>query len=305
MGLSTKIIKSIGRSWRSNVKKFGIYEKVLPVETTPSRVVPDTIERPDYLARGKQLTLPCLPEIKDDNQLNGMRTSCKLASTILSQVQNFIKPGVTTDDIDQLVHSLIIKAGAYPSPLHYKGFPKSICTSVNNVAVHGIPDLRPLSDGDIVNVDITVFLHGFHGDCSKTFKVGNVDNRGLQLVEITEQCLGIGIGTCGPGVPFSEIGASIQRHARKNGLTVIPSIVGHGIGQYFHGPPDIYHIRNRYPGVMKAGMTFTIEPVVSHGTQNTVLLDDGWTILTEDGSRTSQIEHTVLITNDGVEILTK
>ncbi|XP_028041387.1 methionine aminopeptidase 1D, mitochondrial isoform X3 [Bombyx mandarina] len=269
MGLSTKIIKSIGRSWRSNVKKFGIYEKVLPVETTPSRVVPDTIERPDYLARGKQLTLPCLPEIKDDNQLNGMRTSCKLASTILSQVQNFIKPGVTTDDIDQLVHSLIIKAGAYPSPLHYKGFPKSICTSVNNVAVHGIPDLRPLSDGDIVNVDIT------------------------------------GIGTCGPGVPFSEIGASIQRHARKNGLTVIPSIVGHGIGQYFHGPPDIYHIRNRYPGVMKAGMTFTIEPVVSHGTQNTVLLDDGWTILTEDGSRTSQIEHTVLITNDGVEILTK
>ncbi|XP_028041385.1 methionine aminopeptidase 1D, mitochondrial isoform X2 [Bombyx mandarina] len=287
------------------LKKFGIYEKVLPVETTPSRVVPDTIERPDYLARGKQLTLPCLPEIKDDNQLNGMRTSCKLASTILSQVQNFIKPGVTTDDIDQLVHSLIIKAGAYPSPLHYKGFPKSICTSVNNVAVHGIPDLRPLSDGDIVNVDITVFLHGFHGDCSKTFKVGNVDNRGLQLVEITEQCLGIGIGTCGPGVPFSEIGASIQRHARKNGLTVIPSIVGHGIGQYFHGPPDIYHIRNRYPGVMKAGMTFTIEPVVSHGTQNTVLLDDGWTILTEDGSRTSQIEHTVLITNDGVEILTK
>ncbi|XP_037866936.1 methionine aminopeptidase 1D, mitochondrial isoform X1 [Bombyx mori] len=305
MGLSTKIIKSIGRSWRSNVKKFGIYEKVLPVETTPSRVVPDTIERPDYLARGKQLTLPCLPEIKDDNQLKGMRTSCKLASTILSQVQNFIKPGVTTDDIDQLVHSLIIKAGAYPSPLHYKGFPKSICTSVNNVAVHGIPDLRPLSDGDIVNVDITVFLHGFHGDCSKTFKVGNVDDRGLQLVEITEQCLGIGIGTCGPGVPFSEIGASIQRHARRNGLTVIPSIVGHGIGQYFHGPPDIYHIRNRYPGVMKAGMTFTIEPVVSHGTQNTVLLDDGWTILTEDGSRTSQIEHTVLITDDGVEILTK
>ncbi|XP_037866938.1 methionine aminopeptidase 1D, mitochondrial isoform X2 [Bombyx mori] len=287
------------------LKKFGIYEKVLPVETTPSRVVPDTIERPDYLARGKQLTLPCLPEIKDDNQLKGMRTSCKLASTILSQVQNFIKPGVTTDDIDQLVHSLIIKAGAYPSPLHYKGFPKSICTSVNNVAVHGIPDLRPLSDGDIVNVDITVFLHGFHGDCSKTFKVGNVDDRGLQLVEITEQCLGIGIGTCGPGVPFSEIGASIQRHARRNGLTVIPSIVGHGIGQYFHGPPDIYHIRNRYPGVMKAGMTFTIEPVVSHGTQNTVLLDDGWTILTEDGSRTSQIEHTVLITDDGVEILTK
>ncbi|KAG6453194.1 hypothetical protein O3G_MSEX008016 [Manduca sexta] len=298
-------INKIGRFWRRSVKKFGKYDKVSPVDTTPSRTVPNHIERPNYLSKSKQVTVPSLPEIKDDNQLEGMRRSCKLASSILNQLHNFVQPGITTDDIDEFIHNLIIEAGAYPSPLHYKGFTKSICTSVNNVVVHGIPDLRPLENSDIVNVDITVFSKGFHGDCSKTFLVGDVDDRGIQLVSVTEECLDMAINICGPEVPFREIGARIQRHAKSKGLTVIPAVIGHGIGEYFHGPPDIYHTRNKYPGVMKPGMTFTIEPVLTHGNENVVLLEDGWTVVTEDGSRAAQVEHTVMITEDGVQILTK
>ncbi|XP_073957845.1 methionine aminopeptidase 1D, mitochondrial isoform X2 [Choristoneura fumiferana] len=305
MELPKKLLGSLNQFWKTNVLRFGVYDKVFPVETTPSRPVPDHIEKPEYVLQNVPLVLPEKPEVKDVNQLRGMRRSCKLASNILAQVHKSICPGITTDEIDELVHFLTVEAGAYPSPLHYKGFPKSVCTSVNNVAVHGIPDLRPLQDGDIVNVDITVYFKGFHGDCSKTFPVGKVDDRGLQLIEVTEECLNIAVKTCGPGVPFSEIGMMIFRHSRKNGLTVLPAFIGHGIGQYFHGPPDIYHTLNRYPGQMEPGMTFTIEPVLSHGSKHTLILKDGWTVVTEDGSRAAQAEHTILVTKDGAEILTK
>ncbi|XP_061709066.1 methionine aminopeptidase 1D, mitochondrial isoform X1 [Cydia pomonella] len=305
MELPRKIIGSLSQFWKTNVLRFGVYEKVYPVETTPSRTVPDHIEKPEYVLQKQPMVLPDQAEVKDVNQLRGMRRSCKLAANILSHVQKNIYPGITTDEIDGLVHKLTVEAGAYPSPLHYKGFPKSVCTSVNNVAVHGIPDLRPLQDGDIINVDITVFFKGFHGDCSNTFPVGKVDDRGLELISITEECLNIAIKTCGPEVPFSEIGASIFRHSKRNGLTVLPAFIGHGIGQYFHGPPDIYHTLNRYPGQMRPGMTFTIEPVLSHGSKHTLILPDGWTVVTEDGARSAQAEHTVLVTEDGAEILTK
>ncbi|XP_045780597.1 methionine aminopeptidase 1D, mitochondrial isoform X2 [Maniola jurtina] len=304
MDLSHKIFEPLGRFWRTNIKRFGVYDKVLPVETTPSRLVPDHIVKPDYVTN-KLVFVTKKPEIKDEDQIKGMRCSCTLASNILKKIHPFIQPGVTTDEIDELVHTLSIEAGAYPSPLHYKGFPKSVCTSVNNVAVHGIPDLRPLKNGDIVNVDITVFLNGYHGDCSKTFLVGDVDDQGLHLVHATEECLMQAISICGPDVPFCDIGMRIHRVAKKNKLTVLPAFVGHGIGKYFHGPPDIYHTINHYPGLMKPGMTFTIEPVLSHGKENTVMLDDGWTVVTEDGSRAAQEEHTVLVTKDGTEILTK
>ncbi|XP_045448806.1 methionine aminopeptidase 1D, mitochondrial isoform X2 [Melitaea cinxia] len=286
------------------LKRFGVYEKVMPVETTPSRWVPDHIDKPDYII-GKTLNTRISPEIKDNEQIQGMRNSCNVAANVLRIIQPFILPGVTTDDIDELVHTLTLEAKAYPSPLHYKGFPKSVCTSVNNVAVHGIPDLRPLQNGDIVNVDITVFYNGYHGDCSKTFLIGDVDDRGLELVNVTEDCLNEAIKICGPGVPFCDIGLRIHRIAKRNRLSVLPAFVGHGIGKYFHGPPEIYHTLNRYPGLMKPGMTFTIEPVLSHGSENTVLLEDGWTVITEDGARAAQAEHTVLITEDGAEILTK
>ncbi|KAJ0182419.1 hypothetical protein K1T71_001788 [Dendrolimus kikuchii] len=300
-----KVFTVVGKFWRTRILKFGVYKKVYPVEMTPSRKVPDNIARPNYVLNKENYRIPIVPEIKDTEQIEGMRRSCQLASSILAQVAKFVKPGVTTDDIDEFIHNLTIEAGAYPSPLNYKGFPKSVCTSVNNVAVHGIPDLRPLEDGDTLNVDITVFYKGFHGDCSKMFTAGNVDDRGLQLIEVTEECLHKAINLCGPDVPFCEIGAQIQRHARFNGLTVLPAFIGHGIGEYFHGPPDIYHCRNRYPGLMRPGMTFTIEPVLSHGSVDTVILEDGWTAVTEDSSRTAQIEHTVLITDNGAEILTK
>ncbi|KAI5644909.1 metallopeptidase family m24 domain-containing protein [Phthorimaea operculella] len=291
--------------------RFGVYEKVMPVETTPSRIVPDHIVKPDYALTGRtKIVVPELPEIKDVNQIRGMRRSCKLAANILAQVGKIVQPGVTTDAIDEFVHNMSIEAGAYPSPLNYMGFPKSVCTSVNNVAVHGIPDLRPLENGDIINVDITVYYKGFHGDCSKTFLVGDVDDRGQELVAVTEECLDIAIKGCGPNVPFYEIGARIMRHATQNRLSVLPAFIGHGIGEYFHGPPEIYHFYNRstprrYPGVMEPGMTFTIEPVLSHGGEMTVILEDGWTAITEDGSRAAQVEHTILVTEDGAEILTK
>ncbi|XP_041975150.1 methionine aminopeptidase 1D, mitochondrial isoform X2 [Aricia agestis] len=300
-----RIPKALNPRVQSQIlKKFGVYEKVLPHYTTPSRTVPEHIERPDYIVKQNPYA-PKTPEVKNDVQIAGMKESCAVASSILNKLHPYIKPGATTDDIDELVHNFSIEADAYPSPLHYKGFPKSVCTSVNNVAVHGIPDLRPLLSGDIINVDITVYYKGYHGDCSKTFLVGDVDDRGLQLVNVTEECLDQAIKLCGPDVPFCEIGFRIYQHAKTNGLSVLPAFVGHGIGSYFHGPPEIHHTLNRYPGLMKPGMTFTIEPVLSHGSVHTVMLDDGWTIITEDGSRTAQVEHTVLITENGAEILTK
>ncbi|XP_068626347.1 methionine aminopeptidase 1D, mitochondrial [Battus philenor] len=304
MDITQRTAAALGRVWRTNVMRFGVYDKVLPVETSPSRIVPDHIEKPDYITQNT-IYVPEAAEVKTIEKINGMRESCKVAASILNQLHSIIKPGITTDKIDEFVHTLTVEAGAYPSPLHYMGFPKSVCTSVNNVAVHGIPDLRELKDGDIINVDITVFFKQYHGDCSKTFLVGNVDDKGQQLVGITEECLDIAIKCCGPDVPFCHIGSVIYRHAKKNGLTVLPAFLGHGIGEYFHGPPEIYHTLNRYPGLMKPGMTFTIEPVLSHGRENTVILEDDWTVVTEDGARAAQMEHTVLITGDGAEILTK
>ncbi|XP_026738615.1 methionine aminopeptidase 1D, mitochondrial isoform X2 [Trichoplusia ni] len=298
-------MESFGRFWRTNVKQFGVYEKVLPVETTPSRIVPLHIERPSYIIGKETLQVPTEPEIKDANQISGMRRSCKLAASILKELHKFIQPGISTDEIDKFAHNLCIEAGAYPSPLQYLGFPKSVCTSVNNVIVHGIPDLRLLKNGDIVNVDVTVFFKGFHGDCSKTFLVGDVDDKGLELVSVTEECLDIGTKTCGPGVPFAEIGSAIFKHAKRYGLTVIPSVLGHGIGEYFHGPPEVYHTLTDSDGKMQAGMTFTIEPALTHGSEYSVMLEDDWTLVTEDGARCAQAEHTVLVTENGCDILTR
>lgn len=237
--------------------------------------------------------------------------------------------GTTTNDIDRFVHTEIIKANAYPSPLRYQSFPKSVCTSVNNVACHGIPDDRPLMAGDIINVDITVFLNGYHGDCSTMFQIGNVDERGVRLMEVARMCRDEAIRQCcGPDRPFNAIGQNIDRWAREHFMRVVPAFTGHGIGSYFHGPPEILHFRNLFiyyaqigmplkgvcvflfvgnkeDGLMKAGMTFTIEPVISLGSEEIEIQEDGWTAMSVDGSRSAQFEHTVLITNDGVEILTE
>ncbi|XP_026461858.1 methionine aminopeptidase 1D, mitochondrial-like [Ctenocephalides felis] len=234
-----------------------------------------------------------------------MKESCKLARMILNVIGENIKIGRTTDFLDSIAHDICLSNGAYPSPLLYMDYPKSICTSVNNVACHGIPDDRPLEDGDIINVDVTVFLNGYHGDCSETFLVGNVDEAGRYLVSSTKECLKEAISICQPGVKFSQIGQVVENFAKSHELTVCPAFLGHGIGQYFHGAPDIFHCRNSYPGTMEPGMTFTIEPVLSLGSSGFIeILDDGWTAITEDNSRTAQEEHTVLITDKGCEILT-
>ncbi|KAF5307470.1 hypothetical protein FQR65_LT06825 [Abscondita terminalis] len=283
----------------------GNYSVVLPGKiSTQQKTIATHIPKPAYYETGIP-TPPLLhPEIKDSEQICKLRASCKLAANILRECEKNIREGQTTEDVDTFVHNLIVANGAYPSPLNYKLFPKSVCTSVNNVACHGIPDDRPLENGDIINVDITVYLNGYHGDCSKTFLIGDVDQFGRDLVKATETCLHEGIKICKPGEKFSMIGTTIQQKAKLLNFSVVPAFIGHGIGSYFHGPPDIYHFRNRYPGTMEAGMAFTIEPVLSQGSDEIIILEDNWTAVTVDNSRTAQFEHTVLITPDGYEILT-
>ncbi|GLH13316.1 Methionine aminopeptidase [Gryllus bimaculatus] len=234
-----------------------------------------------------------------------MRRTCRLARRLLDELRPLAKVGTTTAQLNDELWRQAINAGAYPSPLNYRGFPRSICTSVNNVAVHGIPDNRPLCDGDIVTVDVTVYFDGVHGDCADTFLIGNVDEPGQALVKAAYMCRDAGISVCKSGVPFSAIGGAIENAAAISKVTVVPAFVGHGIGSYFHGPPDIYHFAHGFPGMMEEGMTFTIEPVVAQGTEEVVILEDGWTAVMLDDGRAAQAEHTVLITENGFEILTQ
>lgn len=220
---------------------FGNYEIVEPWQVTEMKEVPAYIPKPSYSQSLLPRDGPKKPEIKDKNQIQSMRDSCNFAKRLLSHVKPYVKPGVTTDELDTVVHEMIISNGAYPSPLNYKGFPKSICTSINNVACHGIPDKRPLVKGDILNIDVTVFYHGYHGDCSKMFEVGDCDNEAKRLINITELCLMKAIEICKPNENFSSIGMIIEETANKNGYSIIPVFAGHGIGTYFHGPPDIFH----------------------------------------------------------------
>ncbi|KAJ7388128.1 Methionine aminopeptidase 1D, mitochondrial [Desmophyllum pertusum] len=233
-----------------------------------------------------------------------MRTACRTARKVLNIARDNVKVGVTTEDIDQVVHQAAISFGAYPSPLNYKGFPKSVCTSVNNVAAHGIPDSRPLQDGDIISVDVSVYIGGMHGDLCETYVVGSVDKQGQRLVQSCQHSLDAAIKVCSPGKRFSLIGNTIEFMAKMDGFTVCPNLAGHGVGSVFHGLPEILHTVNFKPGKMAPGMTFTIEPVICEGAPKIEILKDGWTIVTRDDKRTAQFEHTVLITDTGVEILT-
>ncbi|XP_058122010.1 methionine aminopeptidase 1D, mitochondrial [Anopheles ziemanni] len=299
---------SFRRTFFSRTKRYDFGKCNLITElgnVSPERRVPEHIPKPPYyFVRNSPSDGEGKPEIKSNQQIAGMRDSCRLAATILDRACRFAKVGITTDAVDDFVHEETIKANAYPSPLRYLGFPKSVCTSVNNVACHGIPDDRKLLDGDIINIDITVFYNGFHGDCSKTVLIGNVDDRGKYLVENTELCLAEAILCCGPGQPLCVIGKSIEKYAKRKKLNVMPAFLGHGIGSYFHGPPNIFHFDNDFPGVMLPGMTFTIEPVLTLGDSEAEILDDAWTAVSVDNARSAQFEHTVLITTDGCEVLT-
>ena len=236
-----------------------------------------------------------------------MRAAGLLAARILDEAGALIAPGVTTDAIDALVHDATVAAGAYPSPLNYGRFPKSVCTSLNEVICHGIPDSTALREGDIINVDVTVYLDGHHGDTSRTFLVGAVDPEAAKLVEVTRQALEAGIAVCKPGAPFRAIGAAIHALADQHGYGVCAGFCGHGVGRAFHSGPTILHCRNSEPGTMVAGQTFTIEPMLTLSKQGVKarMWNDGWTAVTVDGSWSAQFEHTLLITPTGVEILTR
>ncbi|KAL6843168.1 hypothetical protein ACP4OV_026881 [Aristida adscensionis] len=244
-----------------------------------------------------------------------MRAACDLAARVLQYAGTLVKPSVTTDEIDRAVHQMIIDAGAYPSPLGYGGFPKSVCTSVNECTCHGIPDSRKLQVatesfsssehyGDIINIDVTVYLNGYHGDTSRTYLCGDVDESTKELVKVTEECMMRGISACKHGATFKEIGRRISEYVDKYGYGIDP-FVGHGVGRVFHCEPIIWHTYDYEPGFMVAGQTFTIEPTLSMGSTECAVWDDGWTAVAVDGSVSAQFEHAVLVTADAAEILTR
>jgi methionyl aminopeptidase len=216
-----------------------------------------------------------------------------------------VAPGITTEAIDEAVHELTIARGAYPSPLNYHGFPKSCCTSVNEVICHGIPDARRLEQGDIVNVDISVYFKGMHADLNETFLVGEVDQEGKTLVKCAYECLEEGIRACKPGMMVRDIGAFISKRAKQDGFSVVKTYCGHGVGELFHCAPNVPHYaKNKAVGVLKPGMAFTIEPMINVGHWSDVTWPDDWTSTTIDGKRSAQFEHTLLVTETGIEILT-
>jgi methionyl aminopeptidase len=278
--------------------------RVLPGDVSPMRPVPADILRPPYANTGIVNRQP-EPRVKSPEILDRMRRAGAMAAEVLRLAGEKVQPGVTTDEIDVYVHELCVERGAYPSPLNYNGFPKSVCTSVNEVICHGIPDDRAIDDGDIVNLDVTVYLEGVHGDTNATFFAGNVDEESRRLVQVTEECMWRGIEAVVPGRPVSDIGRAIEDHAKKHRYGVVRAFIGHGIGEQFHTDLQILHYYDpNQSTVMRPGMTFTIEPMVTLGTWRHVLWPDGWTAVTADGRRTAQFEHTVCVTDDGVEVFT-
>jgi methionyl aminopeptidase len=246
-------------------------------------------------------------EIKGAREIEAMREAGRLAAEALVAVADIIRPGITTEDINRFVHEDTLRVGAKPAPLGYKGFPKSVCTSINEVVCHGIPNPnRVLKDGDIINVDVTHLYKGYHGDTSATFYVGTPSETAKRVTEVARRSLELGIAQVKPGGRLGDIGAAIQEFAESRGCSVVRDFVGHGIGRVFHDEPKVSHIGTWGRGIrLKAGMTFTIEPMINAGSWEVKILDDDWTAITLDGSLSAQFEHTVLVTETGAEVLTK
>ena len=269
---------------------------------SPTRTVPADIPRPPYAPDAPALVAAVPP----DEFVDRMRAAGRAAREVLAEVGAAVRAGVTTDELDRVCHDACIARGGYPSPLHYKGFPKSLCTSVNEIICHGIPDDRVLLDGEIVNCDVTIYLNGVHGDTNATFLVGDVDEVGRDLVRVTEEAMWKGIDAVRPGAHVYDIGRAIQLHAEAHGFGVVRAFVGHGIGEIFHTTPSIPHYYDpRADTVIEAGMTFTIEPMITEGSWELGRIwSDGWTAPTRDLSRSAQFEHTILVTPSGHEVLT-
>ena len=245
--------------------------------------------------------------LKNLDELNGMREAGKLASEVLEMIGDYVKPGVSTGELDKICHDYIVnEQNAIPANVGYRGFEKTICTSLNQVICHGIPDNnRILKSGDIMNIDVTVLKDGWHGDTSKMFSVGKVQAHNERLIKITQECLYRGIEAVKPGAKLGDIGHAIQTHAEKNHYSVVEEYCGHGIGRIYHDEPQILHYGTANTGQeIVEGMCFTIEPMINLGSKATKLLSDGWIVETRDGRNSAQWEHTIYVNKDGAEILT-
>jgi methionyl aminopeptidase len=274
-----------------------------PGRISPVRAVPAHITRPEYV--GQRAPRVGEPEVKDADTLERMRLAGRLAAQALAEVGAQVAPGVTTDELDRIGHEFLVDHGAYPSTLGYRGFPKSLCTSLNEVICHGIPDDTVIADGDIVNIDITAYIGGVHGDTNATFLAGHADEESTLLVERTREAMMRGIRAVAPGRPLNAVGRVIESYARRFGYGVVRDFTGHGIGTTFHSGLVVPHFDDPSVGViMEPGMTFTIEPMLTLGTIEYDIWPDGWTVVTADRKRTAQFEHTLAVTSDGYEILT-
>ncbi|MCU0266842.1 MAG: type I methionyl aminopeptidase [Actinomycetia bacterium] len=277
---------------------------LVPGTLSPRRTVPASIPRPEYVDRDAPERYSG-PEVKDPGTIERMRVAGRIAAQALAAVAEHVAPGVSTDELDRVGHEFLVAHGAYPSTLGYRGYPKSLCTSINEVICHGIPDSTVLAEGDIVNVDITAFVDGVHGDTDATYLVGEVDEESRLLVERTREAMLRGIRAIAPGRQINVVGRVIESYARRFGYGVVRDFTGHGIGTAFHSGLVVPHYDD--PGattVMEPGMTFTVEPMLTLGTIDYDIWDDGWTVVTQDRRRSAQFEHTVLVTESGVEVLT-
>src|SRR5689334_23618022 len=274
-----------------------------PGRISPLRQVPAGIPRPEYVGRPRPKTGE--PDVKDARTIERMRAAGRLAARALAEVGRHVEPGVSTDELDRIGHEFLCDHGAYPSTLGYRGFPKSLCTSANEVICHGIPDSRVVEDGDIVNIDITAFIGGVHGDTNATFMTPGVSTEVRDLVERTEEALRRAIQAVRPGRQLNVIGRVIEAYARRFGYGVVREFTGHGIGTAFHSGLIVAHFDDpAYDGLIETGMTFTIEPMLNLGTHEWEMWDDDWTVVTKDRRISAQFEHTLLVTETGAEILT-
>ncbi|ORY98821.1 peptidase M24, structural domain-containing protein [Syncephalastrum racemosum] len=286
----------------------GALRPVYPL--SPRRKVPEHIMRPDYAETGlskSEMDSKRYSTIKvhTPEEIEAIRKACKITREVLDIAAKAVRVGITTDEIDRIVHEATIERNAYPSPLNYNHFPKSCCTSLNEVICHGIPDQRPLQDGDLINIDISCFYNGYHGDANATYLVGNASKVAIDLVNTTRECLEKSIAAVKPGVRYRDFGKIIEKHATSRGFSVVRSFCGHGINELFHCAPNVPHYaNNKAIGVLKPGHIFTIEPMICEGTWQDTLWPDGWTATTKDGKLSAQFEHTMLVTETGVEVLT-
>jgi methionyl aminopeptidase len=277
---------------------------IAPGTISALRAVPKHIRRPEYVGRPAPAPFRG-PEVKNAETIERIRIAGRIAAQAMAEVARHITPGVTTDELDRIGHEFLIAHGAYPSTLGYRGFPKSLCTSVNEVICHGIPDSTVLRDGDIVNIDITAYIGGVHGDTDATYPVGEVDEASRLLIERTHEALMRAIKAVRPGRQLNVVGRVIESYARRFNYGVVREFTGHGIGEAFHSGLVIPHYDDpRATTIMEVGMTFTIEPMLNLGTHEWEMWPDGWTVVTKDRRRSAQFEHTIAVTESGADILT-